>query len=121
MSNPFWQPRRHRHSQISQQILARYILSVLGMIAVLVVACFLGWVVCRLFIWQPYEPLYRFLKAMEDTVFFWGGALILAGVFTAVYFFKVNVFWVILICGCIGFWGGLDRCRKAGKGKEKDA
>ena len=47
--------------------------------------------------------------------------LILAGVFTAVYFFKVNVFWVILICGCIGFWGGLDRCRKAGKGKEKDA
>lgn len=85
MSNPFWQPRRHRHSQISQQILARYILSVLGMIAVLVVACFLGWVVCRLFIWQPYEPLYRFLKAMEDTVFFWGGALILAGVFFQTY------------------------------------
>ena len=47
--------------------------------------------------------------------------LILAGVFTAVYFFKVNVFWVILICGCIGFFGVLDRCRKAGKGKEKDA
>ena len=47
--------------------------------------------------------------------------LILAGVFTAVYFFKVNVFWVIMICGCIGFFGVLDRCRKAGKGKEKDA
>ena len=47
--------------------------------------------------------------------------LILAGVFTAVYFFKANVFWVILICGCIGFFGVLDRCRKAGKRKEKDA
>jgi len=31
------------------------------------------------------------------------------------------VFWMILICGCIGFFGVLDRCRKADKGKEKDA
>lgn len=55
------------------------------MIAVLVLVWFLGWLICRLFIWQPYEPLYRFLKAMEDTVFFWGGGLILVGIFFLTY------------------------------------
>ena len=80
-----WPPRRRWHSQISQQILARYILSVLGMIAGLVLACFLGWVICRLFIWQPYEPLYRLLKAMEETIVFWGGGLILLGTFFLTY------------------------------------
>ena len=41
------------------------------MIGGLVLLFFLGWVFCRLFIWQPHEPLYRLLKALEDTAMFW--------------------------------------------------
>ena len=39
----------------------------------------------HLFIWQDYDPLYRFLKAIEDTVPIWGSALVLAGVFVLTY------------------------------------
>lgn len=80
-------PVRRRHSQISRQILAQYILSVLGMIAGFALLFFVGWLVCRLFIWQAYDPLYRFLKAMQDTVMFWGGGLILVGVFVQTYWY----------------------------------
>lgn len=79
-----WFPRS-RYSPLSQQILARYILSVLGMIAGVLLVFLLGWVICRLFIWQPYEPLYRLLKAMEETIVFWGGGLILLGTFFLTY------------------------------------
>lgn len=78
-------PGKERHSQISQQILMRYILSVLGMIGGFVLLFFLAWLFCRLFIWQAYDPLYRFLKAMENTMLFWGGALILMGMFLLTY------------------------------------
>ncbi|MDO4516790.1 MAG: HAMP domain-containing sensor histidine kinase [Bacillota bacterium] len=78
-------PGKERHSQISQQILMRYILSVLGMIGGFVLLFFLAWLFCRLFIWQAYDPLYRFLKAMENTMLFWGGALILLGMFLLTY------------------------------------
>ena len=74
-----------RHSQISQQILMQYILSVLGMIAGFFLLFFLGWLFCRLFIWQAYDPLYRFLKAMENTIVLWGSALILLGMFLLAY------------------------------------
>ena len=37
-----WPPRRKRHNQISQQILIRYVFSVLGMIGGLVLLFFLG-------------------------------------------------------------------------------
>lgn len=74
-----------RHSQISQQILMQYILSVLGMIAGFFLLFFLGWLFCRLFIWQAYDPLYRFLKAMENTIVFWGSAVILLGMFLLAY------------------------------------
>ena len=47
----------------------------------------------------------------------WLAGLILAGVFVAVYFYKVNVFWVILICGAIGFLAGKIRRPKSGDGK----
>lgn len=76
-----------RHSQLSQQILVRYILSVLGLLAGFALLFFLGWLFCRLFIWQSYDPLYRFLKAMEDTVHLWGTALILIGVCILTYRF----------------------------------
>ena len=76
---------RGRHSQISQQILMQYILSVLGMIAGFFLLFFLGWLFCRLFIWQAYDPLYRFLKAMENTIVFWGSAVILLGMFLLAY------------------------------------
>ena len=79
-----WFPRS-RHSPLSQQILARYILSVLGMIAGVLLVFLLGWVICRLFIWQPHEPLYRFLKAIEDTAVFWGGGVVLLGIFFQTY------------------------------------
>lgn len=76
---------KRRHSQISQQILMQYILSVLGMIAGFFLLFFLGWLFCRLFIWQAYDPLYRFLKAMENTIVFWGSAVILVGMFLLAY------------------------------------
>ena len=76
---------RRRHSQLSKQILMQYILSVLGMIASLALIFFIGWVVCRLFIWEAYDPLYRFLKAMQDTVAIWGTALIILGMFLLAY------------------------------------
>ena len=79
------QPMRRRHSQLSKQILMQYILSVLGMIASLALIFFVGWVVCRLFIWEAYDPLYRFLKAMQDTVAIWGTALIILGMFLLAY------------------------------------
>lgn len=79
------EPRRKRHNQISQQILIRYVFSVLGMIGGLVLLFFLGWVFCRLFIWQPHEPLYRLLKALEDTAMFWGSGVVLLGVFLLTY------------------------------------
>ena len=79
-----WFPRS-RYSPLSQQILARYILSVLGMIAGVLLVFLLGWVICRLFIWQPHEPLYRFLKAIEDTAVFWGGGVVLLGIFFQTY------------------------------------
>ena len=41
---------------------------------------------------------------------------IMAGVFAAVYFFKVNIIWVILLCGLIGLVGGMLRRRRAAKG-----
>lgn len=78
-------PGKRQHSQISQQILMKYILSVLGMIAGFILLFFLGWLFCRLFIWESYDPLYRLLKAIEDTVLFWGGALILVGMFLLAY------------------------------------
>lgn len=78
-------PGKRQHSQISQQILMKYILSVLAMIAGFILLFFLGWLICRLFIWESNDPLYRLLKAMEDTVLFWGGALILVGMFLLAY------------------------------------
>ncbi len=48
----------------------------------------------------------------------WLSGLILAGVFVAVYFYKVNVFWVILLCGAVGFFAGRGRRPKTG-GKEE--
>jgi len=63
----------------------QYILSVLGMIAGLALLFFVGWVVCRLFIWEAYDPLYRFLKAMQDTVAIWGTTLIIIGMFLLAY------------------------------------
>ena len=76
---------RRRHSQLSKQILMQYILSVLGMIAGLTLLFFVGWLVCRLFIWEAYDPLYRFLKAMQDTVAIWGTTLIIIGMFLLAY------------------------------------
>ena len=79
------QPMGRRHSQLSKQILMQYILSVLGMIAGLALLFFVGWVVCRLFIWEAHDPLYRFLKAMQDTVAIWGTTLIIIGMFLLAY------------------------------------
>ncbi len=40
--------------------------------------------------------------------------LIMFGVFAAVYFFKVNIVWVILVCALLGLFTGLLRARKKG-------
>ncbi len=80
-----WPPRRKRHNQISQQILIRYVFSVLGMIGGWY--CCFSWdgVFCRLFIWQPHEPLYRLPQSLEDTAMFWGSGVVLLGVFLLTY------------------------------------
>ena len=85
MNNTKYKGYRRRHSQISRQILMQYILSVLGMLAGFALLIFLAWIFCRLFIWQPEDPLYRFLKAMQSTVVLWGGPLILVGMFVLAY------------------------------------
>lgn len=85
MNNSKYRGYRRRHSQISRQILMQYILSVLGMLAGFALLIFLAWIFCRLFIWQPEDPLYRFLKAMQSTVVLWGGPLILVGMFVLAY------------------------------------
>lgn len=38
-------------------------------------------------------------------------ALLMLGVFAAVYFFKVNIIWVILFCGVTGLLSGIYRAR----------
>jgi chromate transporter len=40
-------------------------------------------------------------------------AVLMLAVFTAVYFFKVSVVWVILFCGLVGLLGGFIRDRRA--------
>ncbi len=40
---------------------------------------FLAWRVSLLFTWQPYDPLYRFLKLAQGTSLFWGLGVILIG------------------------------------------
>jgi chromate transporter len=38
---------------------------------------------------------------------------VMAGVFVAVYFFKVNILWVILFCALLGLASGMIRARRA--------
>lgn len=38
-----------------------------------------GWLVSRLFIWQPYDPLYRILKWLQAGLLPFGGIIVLAG------------------------------------------
>ncbi|NLV58782.1 MAG: chromate transporter [Clostridiales bacterium] len=47
---------------------------------------------------------------------------VMAGVFVAVYFFRVNIFWVILLCALLGLVGGMFRARgtKAAGPKEEE-
>lgn len=48
----------------------------------------------------------------------WLAAAIMAGAFAAVFFFKVNILWVLLFCGLIGLARGLyaRRVKQGGKG-----
>lgn len=39
--------------------------------------------------------------------------LIMAGVFAAVYFLKINILWIILVCACIGLLSGWLRARRS--------
>ncbi|MEA5015335.1 MAG: chromate transporter [Candidatus Limiplasma sp.] len=45
-------------------------------------------------------------------------ALVMAGVFAAVYFFKVNILWVILVCALLGLAGGMMHARRVASVKE---
>lgn len=48
-------------------------------------------------------------------------AFLMLSVFIAVYFFKVNIIWVILICALIGLAGGIHRSRRNQTQNEGDS
>ncbi len=70
---------RARRSQLSRQITLQYFLAILGFVAGLLAAYFLAWRICLLFVWEPDDSLYQFLKLVQGTSLFWGTGLILVG------------------------------------------
>lgn len=48
-------------------------------------------------------------------------AFLMLSVFIAVYFFKVNIIWVILVCALIGLAGGIHRSRRNQTQNEGDS
>lgn len=68
-----------RRSQITRQLLMQYILSVLGLVIGLLVLGLLIWQFLLLFTWQPYDPLYQFLKEIESHLLVWVGAILFLG------------------------------------------
>lgn len=68
-----------RRSQITRQLLMQYIVTFLGFVAGFTLVVLLAWQFCGLFTWQPYDPLYIFLSAIQRNMLFWGGGILLVG------------------------------------------
>ena len=71
--------KRTRHSSLSRQITLQYFLALAGVIAILLLLFFFAIQVCEIFTWQAYDPLYQFLKLIQETSLFWLVAVILIG------------------------------------------
>ncbi len=68
-----------RRSQFSRQITLRYFLTLTGFVAGFLLLFFLAWQFFLRFTWQPGDLLYQFLKLVQQTSVYWGGAVILVG------------------------------------------
>jgi two-component system, OmpR family, sensor histidine kinase VanS len=66
-------------SQITRQILFRYTFSLVGFMLAVVVLVFVSWWICRQFVWQRYDPLYRLLRVIEAQLLPLVGIILFAG------------------------------------------
>lgn len=71
--------KRTRRSSLSRQITLQYFLTLAGFIAILLLLFFFAIQFCEMFTWQAYDPLYQFLKLIQETSLFWLVAVILIG------------------------------------------
>ncbi len=58
--------KKHSHPYLTRTVLTRYFLSVLAIPLLLTAVFFLAWLICRQFIWQGSDPLYRFLILLRE-------------------------------------------------------
>ena len=78
-----------RRSQLSRQLLVQYIITLLGFAAGFAVLILLAWQFCRLFTWQPDDPLYIFLNRIESSINIWViGALLIGWIIITYRFFQ---------------------------------
>ncbi len=68
-----------RRSRLSRQLLVQYIIMLIGFAAGFAVLILLAWQFCRLFTWQPDDPLYIFLNGIEGSINVWIGVVFLIG------------------------------------------
>lgn len=68
-----------RRSRISRRIMLRYVLSMSGFVAGLIIFVGLCWFLCSLRTWHYYEPLYQILILFKDYLLIFMTLIILAG------------------------------------------
>lgn len=74
-------------SEITRNLLFQYILSLIGFFIALILFIFLAWRLCRHFIWQPSNPLYRILAFLQEYILAVGGMAFLIGWAGITYYF----------------------------------
>ena len=80
---------RARRSQISRQLLVRYIFTLFGFAAGFALFVLLGWEICSRIAWQSYDPLYVFLNWIESYSLAWGvGGLLIGWIIITYRFFQ---------------------------------
>lgn len=78
-----------RRSQLSRQLLAQYMITLLGFAAGLAVLLLLAWQFCHFFTWQPDNPVYIFLNRIENSINVWViGVLLIGWIFITYRFFQ---------------------------------
>lgn len=77
-------------SRMTGRLLLQYILTLSGYIVGIIFLAYLGWQFCRMFIWQPEDPLYRILYFIREHFLGVVGFLILIGwlIITGYYILK---------------------------------
>ena len=54
------------HSQLSRRLLAQFLLALVGWLVGFTGLCLLAWSFCNSFVWQPWDPVYRFLAFVKN-------------------------------------------------------